>query len=90
MSIVKEVIESFRKQVIPCGCSGCREFRRVTTYWCDKFETAYEQDMLDRDKQKCVDLDALEIACERVLDAESLMSVIIEKRKIKEGVTDEQ
>jgi hypothetical protein len=90
MSRVKEVIERFRKAVIPCGCSGCREFRRVTTYWCDKFETAYEQDMLDRDKQKCVDLDALEIACERVLDAESLMSVIIEKRKIKEGVTDEQ
>lgn len=90
MSRVKEVIERFRKNVIPCGCSGCREFRRVTTYWCDKFETAYEQDMLDRDKQKCVDLDALELAMERVLDPEALKAVIVEKRKIKEGANDEQ
>ena len=90
MNRVKKVIEEFRKEVIPCGCSGCREFRRVTTYWCDKIETAYEQDMLDCDKQKCADLDALEIACERVLDAESLASVIIEKRKIKKGTNNEQ
>lgn len=85
MSRVKEVIESFRKKVIPCGCSGCREFRRVTTYWCDRLETAYEQDMLDCGKQKCADLEALEIACEKVLDAVALKAVIVEKRKIKEG-----
>lgn len=41
--------------------------------------------MLDCDKQKCADLEALEIACERVLDAVALKAVIVEKRKIKEG-----
>lgn len=84
MSRVEKVIERFRRDEIPCGCSGCKEFRRVTTYWCDKFETAYEQDMLDRDKQGCADLDALERACEEVLDAETLKAVIVAKRKIKE------
>lgn len=39
---------------------------------------------------RIADLDALELACERVLDAESLKAVIIEKRKIKEGANDEQ
>ena len=84
----EDVIKEFRRKEIPCGCSGCREFRRVTTYWCDRLETAHEQDMLERDKQKCADLDALECACERVLDAETLASVIIEKRKIKEGMSE--
>lgn len=42
------------------------------------------------DKQKCADLDALELAMERVLDPEALKAVIVEKRKIKEGANDEQ
>lgn len=80
-----ETMKHFRHEVIPCGCSGCREFRRVTTFWADKLEIAHESEKLDRDKQRCASLEALERACEEVLDAESLKAVIVAKRRIEKG-----
>lgn len=83
-----ETMKQFRRDVIPCGCSGCREFRRVTTFWADKLEIAHEREELDRDKQVRSSQDALERACEEVLDAETLKKVVAAKRRIqkeKEG-----
>ena len=81
----QEVMQRFRREVIPCGCSGCREFRRVTTFWADKLEIAHESEKLDCDKKKLASLDALERACEEVLDAESLKAVVVAKRRIEKS-----
>lgn len=78
-----ETMKRFRHEVIPCGCSGCREFRRVTTFWADKLEIAHESEKLDRDKQMRASQDALERACEEVLDAETLKKVVAAKRRIQ-------
>lgn len=78
-----ETMKHFRRAVIPCGCRGCNEFRRVTTFWADKLEIAYESEKLDHDKQVRASQDALERACEEVLDAESLKAVIVAKRRIE-------
>ncbi len=80
-----ETMKHFRRVVIPCGCSGCKEFRRVTTYWADKLEIAYESEKLDHDKQVHASQNALERACEEVLDAESLKAVIVAKRRIEKS-----
>ena len=74
-----------RRAVINCGCSGCREFNRVTTYWADLLEMDYERERAEAAKVRNADLDALERACEEVLDGDTLKSVVQAKRRIKEG-----
>lgn len=81
----KERLDRLRRAAISCGCSGCREFRRVTTYWADLLEVDYERERAEAAKGVSTDLDALERACEEVLDGDTLKAVMQAKRRIKEG-----
>ena len=81
----KERLAGLRRDAISCGCSGCREFRRVTTYWADLLEVDYERELAELAKGGNADLDALERACEEVLDGDTLKAVMQAKRQIKEG-----
>lgn len=82
---VLERLEMLRRDTINCGCSGCRQFLRVVTYWADLIQIDYEREQAEACKAKNADLDALERACEIVLDGNTLKAVIEAKRRIKEG-----
>lgn len=78
----KENIARLRHDSISCGCSGCHEFRRVTTYWADILEVAHDREISNTVRNS--DLDALERACEEVLDGNTLKAVMQAKRRIIE------
>ena len=82
---VLERLDMLRRDCINCGCSGCREFRRVTTHWADLIQVDYEREQAEASKAKCADLDALERACEEVLDGDTLKAVMQAKRRFKKG-----
>ena len=82
---VLERLDMLRRDAINCGCSGCRQFRRVTEHWADLIQVDYERERAEACGAKNADLDALERACEEVLDGDTLKAVMLAKRRIKEG-----
>ncbi len=82
---VKERLELLRRDSISCGCSGCREFKRVVGYWADLIEVDYEREVAQKMTSGNADLDALEKACEEVLDGDTLKALMKAKRRIKEA-----
>ena len=55
---------------------------RVTTYWADLLEVDYERERAEAATARTADLDALERACEEVIDGETLKTVMQVKRRI--------
>jgi len=81
---VKDRLAQLRRDSINCGCSGCREFRRVVGYWADLIEVDYERELVQKMTSGNADLDALEQACEEVLDGDALKAVMQARRRIKD------
>lgn len=82
---VLERLEMLRRDAINCGCGGCRQFLRVTTYWADLIQVDYEREQAEACGAKNADLDALERACEEVLDGDTLKAVMLAKRRYQKG-----